>query len=82
MFEVQKERCNECLFSENKIVSDKRRKQILNECKRDDNHFTCHKATLKGLEVCCSGFHEAFPAVGNLHRIAQRLQAIRFVKID
>jgi hypothetical protein len=82
MFKVQAERCNQCLFSTNKIVSDKRRKQILQECVKTDTHFVCHKGTIKGVEVCCSGFHEAFPSVGQLHRIAAGFKCIELVKVD
>lgn len=74
MFKITQERCDQCLFSPDKIVSDKRRKQVLNECRREDRHFICHKATLAGgQDVCCAGFHEAFPHIGNLHRIATRM---------
>lgn len=82
MFEVTKERCGECLFSPNKIVSDKRRAQVLRECKREDRHFICHKATLQDREVCCAGFHEAFPHVGNLHRIAGRMGWVKLVAVE
>lgn len=73
MFKITKERCAECLFSKDKIVSDKRRSQVLKQCQREDAHFICHKATIRGEEVCCAGFHEAFPHVGSLHRIASRM---------
>lgn len=82
MFKITKERCSECLFSKDKIVGDKRRRQVLKECERKDTHFICHKATLRGEEVCCAGFHEAFPGTGQLHRIAQRLGAIVRVEVE
>lgn len=82
MFKVTKERCSECLFSKEKIVSDRRRSQVLKECVRKDTHFICHKATLRGEEVCCAGFHEAYPHGGQLHRIAQRLNAIVRVEVE
>jgi hypothetical protein len=82
MFKIQRERCNQCLFSKNKIVSDKRRKQLIQDCAKTDNHFICHKGTLRGVEVCCAGFHEAFPTVGQLHRIAVGLKCVELVTID
>lgn len=55
MFRVCAEKCDQCLFSKNKIVSYKRRKQILEECQKKDKHFVCHKFN----DVCCRGFFDA-----------------------
>lgn len=76
-FKVAKERCNECLFSDNKIVSNKRRKQVLDECRSQDAHFVCHKFTIANQEACCKGFYDSFGT--NLIRIAQRLDVVEFV---
>lgn len=75
MFKVYAERCDECLFSKDKIVSDARRKQILTDCRRRDSHFICHKSK----DVCCRGFYEKQSC--NLIRIAGRLGAIEFVPV-
>lgn len=77
VFPVMARRCDECLFSENAIVSKTRRKAILAECKRDDAHFECHKGTLAGEEICCRGFLETRST--NLIRIAFRLGVIVWV---
>ena len=77
MFEVKKERCNECLYSENKVVSSARRRQILSDCKRNDSHFSCHKGTIEGKDVCCAGFYASQST--NLSRVAQRLGAVKLV---
>ena len=74
-------RCDQCLFSENKIVSDRRRKQVLKECAQNDASFECHKATIKGKEVCCRGFYDSNPYTTNLMRIAARLNAVEFVEV-
>lgn len=55
MFRVCAERCDQCLFSKDKIVSDERRKQLLEDCQKKDKHFTCHKFN----DVCCRGFFDA-----------------------
>lgn len=77
MFEVCEKPCDQCLFSKDRVVSAARVRQILTECKRDDMHFICHKASLEGREACCRGFYDTRDT--NLIRIAQRLGAIRFV---
>lgn len=77
MFKVKKECCNECLFTENRIVSAKRMKDILSGCRKSDTHFQCHKATMDKTDVCCRGFYDK--QTSNMIRIAQRLNAVKFV---
>lgn len=74
MFKVMKERCDQCLFSKDKIVSDARRKQVLAECKRNDSHFICHKTG----DCCCRGFYDT--QTSQMIQIAGRLNAIKFVE--
>ena len=77
MFKVKKECCNQCLFSEDKIVSNKRRQEILKGCRQRDNHFVCHKATIQGDDTCCRAFYDT--QTSNLMRISQRLNMVEFV---
>jgi len=55
---VQKRMCDQCLFSKDKIVSDIRKSEILEECKNENNHFICHKATILGKKVTCHAFYK------------------------
>lgn len=48
--------CDQCLFSKNKIVDEKRKQELLSECERDQTHFNCHKGTIAGQNVVCNGF--------------------------
>jgi len=75
MFKVCKKRCDQCLFSENRIVSPERAAEVLQECEKKDSHFICHKYR----DVCCKGFYDADPGATNLMRIAGRLGAVEFV---
>lgn len=77
MFKVKKEKCNECLFSKDKIVSGQRRSELLSDIARNDSHFVCHKSSIEGGEVCCKGFYDT--GSSNLIRISQRLRMIEFV---
>ena len=77
MFKVKKERCSECLYSDNKIVSNERRKELLREIAKNDSHFICHKASIEGKDVCCKGFYES--SSSNLIRISQRMGMVKFV---
>ena len=77
MFKVCEGQCAHCLFTPNRIVSGKRMKEILNDCRKSDTHFVCHKASIAGKEVCCRGFYDT--QTSNLIRIAGRLNCIKFV---
>lgn len=77
MFKVYAERCAECLFSKDKIVSNARRKELLADCRSRDTHFICHKASIAGDSICCRGFYDTQST--NLIRVAQRLGAVEFV---
>jgi len=76
-FKVKKECCGQCLFSKNKIVSSERKRSILNGCKQNDNHFTCHKATINNEDICCKGFYDSQSS--NMIRVSQRLNMVEFV---
>lgn len=81
MFEVMAERCNECLYGPNKIVSNARRSDIIREITAKDSHFICHKATLAGRKVACRGDWDQ-RGCGQIGRIAGRLDAVSFVDED
>lgn len=55
---VQKRMCNQCLFTKNKIVSDERKAGLLDDCKKNNNHFECHKATIAGKHATCHAFYK------------------------
>ena len=77
MFKVKKECCGQCLFGKDKIVSNKRRQEILRDCRTNDNHFTCHKASIKNEDICCKGFYES--QTSNMIRVSQRMNWIELV---
>jgi len=79
VFKVYETKCDQCLFSKDRIVSNSRRVEVLAECKRRDSHFICHKATLLNQDVCCRGFFDT--QTSQLIRIAGRLGAIEFVPL-
>jgi hypothetical protein len=79
MFKVYSQRCNECLFGKNKIVSNERRKDLLRDIAAKGTHFVCHKATIRGESVCCKGFYDSHSS--GLIRVAQRLGVIELVPL-
>ncbi len=77
---IQKTKCNQCLFSKNRIVDAKRAAEVIRDALGKDTYFNCHKAKIKGADVCCRGFWDAHKDNFNLGRIAQRLNVIKEVK--
>lgn len=72
--------CNECLLSTNRLVSERRKRQILKECYENGSYFICHKATLKGRAVICHAFAKSRDGAGNQAiRVAQFFNCIRYV---
>lgn len=79
MLKVLKKRCDECLFSDARIVSKRRAAEVLKSCARNDSHFECHKGTMVGENIVCRGFFDTSST--NLIRIAGRLGAIDYVDV-
>ena len=67
-------KCDECLFSKDKIVSNERKEEILEGCQREEKYFVCHKSTIKGEEVVCAGFAASKYNTSSALQVAQRLE--------
>lgn len=50
-------RCDQCLTTRNRIVSGERAAEIVRGCRREQNHFVCHKSPA-GQIIHCRGVHE------------------------
>jgi hypothetical protein len=74
MLEVCATPCDQCLFGRNRIVSAKRKADILTKCQSSDRHFVCHKTE----NAVCAGFYQRYQT--NLIRIMQRLSGIKLIK--
>jgi hypothetical protein len=81
-FEVASKCCGQCLFSPNKIVSDRRKTNLLKEIIQEQSYFVCHKASINDKETCCRGFYEKMGNASQLVRIANRLGAVKFVEVE
>lgn len=68
------EKCNQCLFTDQRIVDKKRFAEIVRDCRKKDTHFICHKHK----DVQCRGWFDTQPK-SQLTRIAERLNFLRFV---
>lgn len=74
MFRICETRCDQCLFSDKRIVSKKRMVEIIKDCRKTDRHFICHKHD----DVMCRGYYEIQPPPQML-RIVEILRAVEFV---
>lgn len=82
---VQKEKCNQCLFTKNMVVKNNaRRTEIIKGALAKDTFFVCHKSSIAKDghgDVCCRGFWDKFKNDFNLGRIAQRLNFVNEVEV-
>lgn len=67
--------CQNCLLSKDRIVSPERAKEIIEECKKKQKHFICHKSD----DVVCRTFYDKLGHYSQGIRIAERLDMIKFV---
>lgn len=74
--------CGQCLFSKNKIVSDRRKESLLKEIVQTQSYFVCHKSSQSGGDVCCRGFYEKLGEHSQMIRIAERLNCVKFVPVE
>lgn len=77
---VMAKRCDQCLFSSARIVSQARVDDVLDECARMDTHFVCHKSTKKNEHgVMCRGDWDRDSNRTLVMRLAKHLDVVRFV---
>jgi len=74
-FLVLKKPCDECLFSEAKIVDDDRRDEIIADCLKNDLFFIC----IKTENVCCNGFYRAHKLDIWPIRLAIAFDGVKFI---
>lgn len=82
MLKVYNECCKNCLLSKDRIVNSKAAKSIVKGCIEKQNHFFCHKSTMKGEEIVCKTFFDQFGHYSQMVRIAGRLNMISYVPQD
>jgi hypothetical protein len=67
-------------MSKDRIVSQKRARDLLNEIAEKQSYFVCHKASIKDEEIVCKTFFDKLGHQSQMIRIAERLNAVRFVE--
>ncbi len=72
--------CKNCLLSDDRIVSLERAKEIIETCKKEQNYFICHKASMENKEIVCRKFYDELGQYSQMVRIAERLNLIEFVE--
>lgn len=82
-FKVQRKKCDQCLFTDARIVSESRMKDVVQDCLDKDTFFVCHKTQVHALKesVCCRGYWDEYKNQFNLGRIAQRLGVVDEIEL-
>jgi hypothetical protein len=57
MLKLCSQKCDQCLFTPNRIVSAERMNDIIDQCKADGDFFICHKSPT-GDKWICRGFYD------------------------
>lgn len=57
---VAKVQCDQCLFSENRIVSKERMEEIVDQCWKKKKYFICHKGSIANKNIACRGYFDYF----------------------
>jgi hypothetical protein len=75
--------CNECLYSDARIVPADRAEAIDRDTVRHDKHFICHKASLHTppLQVACHGHYTRHPDT-QIYRVGIALDRILGIDLE
>lgn len=74
-----REPCSRCLFTPERLVSGQRMRAIVESCRRDGNHFTCHVGTLNGgQDVWCRTWWDT-QETEEVREFAEAIGAVEFV---
>lgn len=73
--------CSNCLFAKSRIVSGTRADTIIDDCIKNDHHFTCHKASMKGEDVCCHSFFKIYGDRVKHLRFAKMFDLVEFLEL-
>jgi hypothetical protein len=76
---VMPKRCDECLFSTRKIVSDPAKEDVLAECRQSGRAFVCHKASFLNEYRVCRGFFDRDESIVVI--LAKKLGRVKFVPL-
>jgi hypothetical protein len=69
--------CDQCLFSDRKIVSDDRKDEVIDKALKDDTYFVCHKSD----SVCCHNFYKLHQRDTLVLRLANILGVVTEVEL-
>ncbi len=73
--QVCKSKCDQCLFSKNKIVTNKRKSEILKDCNENEKWFGCHKQE----NAICAGYFKEKYNENSWIQIGHRLGLLEFI---
>lgn len=69
--------CDQCLFSDKKIVSDERKEEIITELEANEGWFECHKGTINEDRHMCYGWYIRYKDIIGILKIANRMGMLK-----
>lgn len=81
-FQVCNKACKQCLFSDKRIVSLARKREIIDQVLRNNSYFVCHKSTIAGGSACCRAFYAKHGRDTAIIRLAEAMGALEFVDVE
>lgn len=78
---VYEKSCGNCLFANNRLVNKPIADEIIKNAINHDQHFTCHKATLEGEDICCHSFFKLHGDKVRHTRFASIFDLVDFVPL-
>ena len=79
---IRKKLCKNCLFSDNRLVSEDAAQRIIDETLEKDSFFICHESSIESGQVCCKGFFDNHKNDSLQTRLALMLNIFEFVETD
>lgn len=85
---VRHERCNECLFGKDRVVSGARAADVIHTAREKEGGFVCHKFSIMEMQgdlshadanVVCRGYYDQVGDRVMLIRLAHMMNIVRFV---
>lgn len=74
--QVCSRKCNQCLFSKDRLVSADQANALIRASLQDGGFFNCHKGSIAGEPLVCNQFWQTYRHKCDTLQLAQRLDAM------
>jgi len=78
---ICEKRCDQCLFSDAKIVSEDRKKDLIRDLIQKGMYFECHKGTIANEPMMCKGWYDKYIPQDSITKLCFDIGKYEFSKI-